>query len=319
MYRALLSLLAAAGVLCAAGPDSKKSAFDKPTLEAYIRHLYVFAPQVKVDVLDPQPSDLPGYQKVTVRASSGGASQEFGFYVSKDGQKVLQASVYDIGANPFKTDLDRLKTEFQPSFGTPGATAVLVLFSDFECPFCKEEANTLRQNLLSAYPTQVRVYFKDLPLDSIHPWARPAAIAGRCAFRQNPASFWNYHDWMFAHQAEINPTNFKDKIMEWAKTDKEIDGLQLGRCVDTKATEAEVDRNVAEAKVLGVNSTPTLFINGRRIAEKLDWPTLRAIIDNEIEYQKTARNAGEDCGCELKLSVPVAPQPGARPPGLKKK
>jgi protein-disulfide isomerase len=318
MYRALVCLLAAALLLGAAGPESKKSAFDKPTLEAYVRHLYVFSPAVKVEVLDPKPSDLPGFQKVVVRASSGEAAQEFPFYVSKDGQKILQAAVYDIGANPFKADLDKLKTEFQPSFGTPGATVVLVLFSDFECPFCKDEAIMLRQNLLSAYPKQVRVYFKDLPLETIHPWAKPAAIAGRCVFRQNPVSFWNYHDWMFAHQSEVNQTNLKDKVMEWAGSDKEIDGLQLGRCIDTKATAAEVEKNMAEAKALAVNSTPTLFINGRRIAEKLDWPTLRAIIDNEIEYQKTAKNAGEDCGCELKLNVPVAPQPGSRPPGLKK-
>ena len=318
MYRPLVLLLAAAITLGAAGPDPKKSAFDKPTMEAYVRHLYVFAAAVKVDVLDPQPSELPGFQKVTVRASSGTAVQEFPFYVSRDGKTIMQAAVYDIGANPFKADLDKLKTEFQPSFGTPGATVVLVLFSDFECPFCKEEANTLRQNLLSTYPTQVRVYFKDFPLESIHPWAKPAAVAGRCIFRQNPSSFWTYHDWIYAHQSEINQNNFRDKVMEFAKGDKEIDGLQLGRCLDTKATEAEVNQNIAEGKALAVNSTPTLFINGRRIAEKLDWPTLRAIIDNEIEYQKTARNAGEDCGCEVKLNVPVAPQPGARPPGLKK-
>ena len=82
-------------------------------------------------------------------------------------------------------DLDKLKTEFQPSLGTPGAPVVLVAFSDFECPHCKDEATMLRQNLLSAYPTQVRLYFKDFPLEAIHPWAKTAAIAGRCVFRQS--------------------------------------------------------------------------------------------------------------------------------------
>ena len=166
----------------------------------------------------------------------------------------------------------------------------------------------LRQNLLTAYPTQVRLYFKDFPIESIHPWAKPAAIAGRCVFRQNPSSFWSYHDWIFAHQADITAANLKDKVMEWAKGQKDIDALQLGQCMDTKATEAEVDKNIAEGRALDVNATPTLFVNGRRIAQAIDWPNLRGIIDYEIEYQKTAKNAGEDCGCELKLDAPGLPQ-----------
>jgi len=78
--------------------------------------------------------------------------------------------------------------------------------------------------------------------------------------------------------------------------------------MDNKATEAEVDKNVAEGRALDVNATPTLFVNGRRIAQVIDWPSLRGIIDYEIEYQKTAKNAGEDCGCELKLDTPGLPQ-----------
>ena len=317
MYRSLLCSLVAA-TLSAAGPEAKKTALDKPTMEAYVRHLFVFGPQINVQVLDPQPSELAGFLRVVVRASSGSASQDFPFFVSKDGQKVVQGSVFDIASNPFKNDLDKLKTEFSPSFGTLGATVVLVVFSDFECPFCKDEAEMLRQNLLSAYPKQVRLYFKDFPLDSIHAWARPVTLGGRCVFRQKPASFWTYHDWMYAHQSEINANNYRDKILEWAKTDKDIDALQLGRCLDTKATEAEVNRTVAEGKGLAINATPTLFINGRRIEQKLDWPTLRSIIDNEIEYQKTAKNAGEDCGCELKVNAPGLPVTGVPAPGLKR-
>ena len=97
--------------------------------------------------------------------------------------------------------------------------------------------------------------------------------------------------------------------MEWAKDQKDIDSLQLGQCIDTQATEAEVDKELAEGQALEVDGTPTLFINGRRIAQTIDWPNLRSIIDYEIEYQKTAKNAGEDCGCELKLDLPGLQQP----------
>jgi len=310
MSRSFFVTLAAALLLAApvSAQDQKKSALDKAVLEAYVRHLFVLKPEIKVQVSDPKPSQLEGFVAVVVHASLGDASQDFPFLVSKDGSKIVQAVVYDVNSNPFKPELAKLKTEFQPSLGTPGAPVVLVAFSDFECPVCKGEATMLRQNLLSAYPTQVRLYLKDFPLDSIHPWARPAAIAGRCVFRQNASSFWSYYDWIYAHQAEITAPNLKDKVMEWAKGDKDIDVLQLGRCMDTKATEAEVDRNVAEGRALDINATPTLFVNGRRIPQAIDWTNLRGIIDYEIEYQKTAKNAGEDCGCELKLDTPGLPQ-----------
>jgi protein-disulfide isomerase len=310
MLRSFFLPLAAALLLAApvSAQNQKKSALDKAVLEAYVRHLYVLKSEIKVQVADPKPSQVEGFVEVVVRASLGDASQDFPFLVSKDGSKILQAIVYDVNSNPFKPDLDKLKTEFQPSLGTPGAPVVLVAFSDFECPVCKGEAIMLRQNLLTAYPTQVRLYAKDFPLDSIHQWARPAAIAGRCVFRQNSNSFWSYYDWIFAHQADITPANLKDKVMEWAKGEKDVDVLQLGRCMDTKATEAEVDKNAAEGRALQVNATPTLFVNGRRIPQAIDWTNLRSIIDYEIEYQKTAKNAGEDCGCELKLDAPGTPQ-----------
>ena len=286
-----------------------KSALDKVAMEAYVRHLFVLANAIKVNVGDAKPSaTLPGFLDVVVTASNATASQDFPFFVSKDGKKILQGTVYDVNQNPFKTDLDKLKTEFQPSFGTPGASVVLVEFSDFQCGFCKEEAVTLRQNLLSAYPTQVRLYFKDFPLTQVHDWAKSAAIAAHCVFRQNPGAYWTFHDWIFQQQAEITAANLKDKILSWARDIKELDALQLGRCMDAKATEAEVDKNMAEGKTLGINSTPTLFVNGRRLVGRVDWPSLRGIIDYEIEYQKTAKNAGEDCGCEIKLSAPGLPK-----------
>ena len=303
--RVVIPLLAAA--LCATGQTAapaKKSALDKATLEAYVRHMFVWGPQIKVRVHDPVPSPLPGFMEVTVSASAGNASQDEVFHVSKDGQKVVRGIVFDVAKNPFDPDLKKIKTELQPSFGTPGASVVVAMFSDFQCSFCKEEAQSIRQNLLKTYPDKVRVYFKDFPLDQIHPWARTAAIGGRCIFRQAPASFWDYHDWIFEKQSEMTPENLKAKIQEFAK-EKNIDPIPLTRCIDTRATEAEVNRNVAEGKALQINSTPTMFINGRRLVGKYAWEQIKAIIDYEIEYQKTAKNAGEDCGCEVKLPSPL--------------
>ena len=291
-----------------AAQTAKKSALDKATMEAYVRHLYVMDSRVKVEVSDPKPSDLPGFFQETVHASSGNQAQDFQFYVSKDGSKILQGNVFDVASNPFKNDLDKLKTEGAPNFGTPGAPVVLVEFSDFECPYCKQEAEMLRANLPTTFPKEVHFYFKEFPLESIHPWAKEGAIAGRCVFHQSNERFWEFHDWIFSNQKDISGENLKEKVIEWAKGKSGIDAGQLGSCIDGKATEAEVNKSITEGKALGIDQTPTLFVNGRRIGGSFDWPSLKSIIDYEIEYQKTAKNAGEDCGCELKLDLPVPQQ-----------
>src|ERR1051325_11325243 len=117
-----LSLAAALllAIVASGQTDKKKSALDKPSLEAYVRHLYVMDPRINMQITDPKPStQLPGFMEVTVHAWAGQQSQDFPFFISKDGSKILQGTVYDAAASPFKNDLDKLKTEFEPSLGTP--------------------------------------------------------------------------------------------------------------------------------------------------------------------------------------------------------
>jgi protein-disulfide isomerase len=324
MLRKLTIAIAAATVLLAQAPPKNTAVsqapgatLDKPKLEAYLRHLFVWPPPIEMAIGDPQPGPMTGFYEVKVRGSQGNASQEETFYVSKDGQKIIRGTVFDIGQNPFKPDLEKLKTEYQPSFGTPGAPVVLVEFSDFECPFCKDEAKMLRDNLRATYPKEVRLYYLDFPLESLHPWAKSAAMTGRCIFHQNATAFWDYHDWIFAHQDEINPENLKQKVLEFAGG-KGVDAGQLSKCIDSRATEEEVDKTKAEGRSLEISSTPTLFVNGRRMVGTLQWADLKRVIDYEIEYQKTAKNAGEDCGCNVSLPTAGAAPQNNGPVGLHK-
>jgi protein-disulfide isomerase len=296
--RLILALL-----VVSAASAQPKSALDKKTLEAYIRHLIPYPQQVSVVVSDPRPSELPGYQLVTVHASLGNASEDKVFYVSPDGQKLFQTRVFDIVKNPFQREMDMLKTELQPSMGTPGAPVVIVLFSDFQCTYCREEALTLRQELLKAFPTQVRLYFKDFPLTTIHPWAKSAAITGRCIFQEKPSAFWQYFDWAFENQPSITPENFREKSLEFAGG-QGLDADKLTSCADAPAAVAEVERSMAEGGALGVNSTPTIFLNGRPIPGAIKWENLRQLIEAELGYQATAQNAGEEC-CTVTIPNPL--------------
>jgi len=326
MLRKLTIILATATALVAQTPAKKagtpnntpvKATIDKPKLEAYIRHLFVWPPPIEVTIGDPQPGPMPGFYEVVIRGSQGEQSQSETFYVSADGQKIIRGNVFDIAQNPFKSDLAKIKTDYQPSMGTPGAPVVLVEFSDFECPYCRGQAKMLRENLLATYPKEVRLYFLDYPLESLHPWAKAAAMTGRCIFHQNASAFWDYHDWIFENQDKITPDNLKDTVLEFAKG-KGIDGGQLSTCIDSRATEDEVNKTKAEGKSLDVNSTPTLFVNGRPMIGTLQWPELKRVIDYEIGYQKTAKNAGEDCGCSVQLPMPGVAAPAAGPVRLQK-
>ncbi len=295
---ALLSAALAAGA-------AEKQTVDKAALEKYVRHLLLWGPEIQVEISDPEPSELEGFRLIRVKGSAGHASREEVFYLSRDGKKLVRAAIYELDQNPFRETYEKITTDGQPSLGTPGAPVRLVVFTDFQCPYCKKEAESLRKNLLKAYPKEVRLYFKDFPLDPIHPWARDAAIAGRCVYKQSEESFWKYHDWVFAHQSEITKANFREKVVEFAGTLPDVDQLRFTRCIDNRETEPEVNRSIAEGRELGINSTPTLFINGRKIPSQLPWPNLKQVIDMELEYQKTAQNAGDAACCAVKLPSPL--------------
>lgn len=290
----------------------KKPVIDRARLEPYFRHLFVWPQPIQVAISDPEPAPMPGYWSIKVTGSQGEGHLTETFFISQDGKTIIRGQAFDSTKNPFKNELDKLRTEFQPAMGTAGAPVVIVEFSDFECQYCREEAKTLRANLLKEYPKDVRLYFLSFPLEQIHPWAKSAAMIGRCIFHQNAEVFWDYHDWIFEHQAEITSDNLKTKAMEFAAT-KGIDAEQLRKCIDTNATAAEVQQSIAEGQALEVQSTPTLFVNGRRLAGAMPWPDLKRVIDFEIDYQKVAKNAGENCGCDLRLPTPGFTQSGTAP------
>src|SRR5688500_10217445 len=147
----------------------------------------------------------------------------------------------------------------------------------------------IRSNLTQTFSKEVRAYFKDFPLEHIHNWAKPAAIAGRCVYREDQPKFWDFHDWVFENQEKFTLETFRSKL-EGFLADKKIAGPPVLSCFDSKATEVDVTKSYAEGRALEVNSTPTLFVNGRKLAGNLSWPQLKQIIEFEIEYQKTAKN-----------------------------
>jgi len=280
--RILAILLLCVSSIAWAAPG--KGAIDKATFERYLRHLELFRGEVTFKIDDPLPSKyLPGFSEVLVHLIFNSTEKDELFYVSADGQVIVRGDVFTLGKSPFQINLDKLTLTDQPSFGPADAPVTIVEFGDFQCPDCKLEATVLRHDLTGEFGGKVRVYFKNFPLDSMHHWARAAAITGRCVYQQGQPAFWKFYDWIYENQDQITGETLNAKVLTWAGQNG-VDTLRLGRCVDTKATEPEVNRSIEEGYALGIQGTPTLFINGRKIGG-LMWPDLQLVVNKELEYQ----------------------------------
>src|SRR5579871_2839276 len=146
----LTTALLLAPLACAQAPKpastAKKSALDKASLEAYLRHVELFRGPVTFRADDPKPSKtLPGFSEVVVHWTYDGGGRDDLYYVSADGQTIVKGDIYNVNQNPFAGNLEKLNTKDAPSFGPANAPVTIVEFGDLECPDCKMEAPVLRQ------------------------------------------------------------------------------------------------------------------------------------------------------------------------------
>jgi protein-disulfide isomerase len=264
---------------------SAPPAIDKKSLSDYLRYAEGFTPSVNITIDDPQPTIFSGFYKVLVRLKAGKNEAVRTYYVTQDGQRLVAAPLFDLHKSPFITNLDGLKEEGAPAFGPVNAPVAIYVFSDFECPYCQEEAKVLRQGIDKEHANQVRIIFKNFPLESIHSWARAAAIAGVCIAKQGTDKFWSFHDWIYQHQSEVNPGNVHDKVLEFAKA-QSIDPQQLSSCMDSSSAAAEVNKTIAEGRNLGLVQTPTLFVNGRMVAGALPASQINLLIQIELDHRQ---------------------------------
>jgi protein-disulfide isomerase len=166
----------------------------------------------------------------------------------------------------------------EPAKGSDEAAITIVKFEDFHCPFCKEIQPTFNE-LLSRYNGKVRLVHKDLPLETLHPQARQAAEAARCAHEQE--KFWEYHDMLYANAPKANADNLKSYAKEIGLNIESFD-----RCFASRKYKMAVQKNLNEGAQLGLTGTPTVFINGREISGNLPLKAFEAIIEEEFAGTK---------------------------------
>jgi protein-disulfide isomerase len=281
------ALAQSAGSASSAG----KSAAASPTalqknVEAYLRHLYAFGPEVQLTVSAPRESEVPGLLEMTIDLEDGEHSQTAKFYASKDGKYLVRGEVSDLSKDPLAEARAHIQMKDAPALGDPKAPVTLVEFSDFQCPVCRSLHDVLR-GMLPNYP-QVRVVFKDFPIESLHPWARTAALAGRCAYEQDPKAFWKVYDVIYDQQEIISASNAWSKMTDFAaEASLNPDGFKA--CMASPEAAAAVDASRENGQQLEVSSTPTVFVNGRRLIGS-DQRVLEQYIQYELAQQKPTKN-----------------------------
>jgi protein-disulfide isomerase len=155
-----------------------------------------------------------------------------------------------------------------------GTAEALVEFSDFQCPFCKQVQATLTQ-LLTRYPGKVKLAYRDFPIDSLHPQARRAAEAARCA--QDQGKFWDYHDLLFANSPQASPEDLGRYAQQAG-----LDLTKFEPCLSGGVHQAGVQREVNDGTRLGITGTPAFFINGRPLSGAQPLEAFVRVIDEEL-------------------------------------
>ena len=273
-----------------ASPQSAGQLPIQKTVEAYLRNLYAFGPDTAVKVAAPKDIGVEGLQEVDVEVKVGENQQTGKVYVTKDGKYMFRGELSELSKDPLADNRAQLQTKDSPSLGPANAPVTLVEFSDFQCPVCRSLHDALR-GLLPNYP-QVRVVFKDFPLEQLHPWARTAAIAGRCAYQQDPAAFWKMYDLIYDNQEIISPETAWGKMMDFAGQ-LGLNSDTFKACMASPEAGAAVNASHENGIQLEVGSTPTIFVNGRRIVGA-DPRLLEQYIKYELDQHKTQKAASKN-------------------------
>lgn len=294
MKRILIIAIAAfVSASCTPVPPEKPVAApapDREQLAELARRFFVSGgqvpPDVEVSIAEIQAFEDTGLHHGDLTLSKDGQSQSLPFHVTGDGRWLFISDPIDLTVDPIQAVLEGISiTENDPSLGPADAKVTIVEYSDFQCPFCARAETIIQEDVLAKYGDQVRFVYKQMPLVSIHPWAQPASEIGLCLFQQNGGdAYWQYHGAVFAQQREIpaGGDEANDKLVALA-AEAGGDEAAVRDCFAAGDTRGIVEATLKESEALGVASTPTFFINGRKLSGAQPLEAFEAIIIPELQ------------------------------------
>jgi len=277
-------------------------------IEVLVRSKFNVPPDYNVLLGARKPSNVPGYDSMTVMLTRNGKSTDFDFMISTDNTKLARLETFDLVKDPsFNID-----TVNRPVRGNPDAKVTIINFDDLECGYCARMHQTFFPSTVDHYKGLVKFVYKDFPLEEIHPWAVHAAVDANCLAAQNTEVYWTYVDYLHSHGDEINgqdrdlKKSFEalDRIARQEGTLGKLDEPVLNACI-AKQDDTQVRVSTREAESLGLEGTPAMFINGERIPGALPEDKLWIVIDRALRA----------AGVQPPSAQPAAPAPEQKPAG----
>jgi protein-disulfide isomerase len=274
-----------------------------------VRSQFEVPPNVEVAIGATSKSEFPGFDNLPITFSNNGKHTVVNFLLSSDGNTVARLERFDISHSPS----EMISLQNRPLRGTPDAKVTIVNFDDLECPYCARMHEQLFPATLDRYKGLVKFFYKDYPLVEIHPWAMHSAVNANCLAEQSPEAYWKFVDYVHSHGSDVTgpskDVHEAEKTLDKLARDEgqrsKLDQPKLDACI-VKQDDSAVRASMKQGDSLGVNGTPTLFINGERISGALPQPELWIAIDRAL------REAGvqppPQVAQEVKKPTPPAPK-----------
>ena len=285
-YFALLGLLAAimAGApLAAAQGQTTPATREKVT--NFIRERFNIPATVKITMTDLRETAYPDFYVTTVTVDDGKVKRTQPLFVSRNMRYMVEGSIFNLSGDP-RADIIRLiSLPDQATQGPANAPVTLVEYSDLECPVCARMQEELENEIVPKYGDKLRVVFKEFPLVAIHDWALPASIAAQCIYQIDPSRYVDFRTTVYKNQTAVTAENARDELLHFA-AEVGVDNLKLAACMDAKASLPRVEANIEEANALGVDQTPTMFINGTAVVGAKPAVEIEKIIDEAMRGAK---------------------------------
>jgi len=228
-----------------------------------IREAFKTPANLKLSVGGFKRSPSADFEQGTLSVDSGGSKQDRVVLLSRDGKHLIVSEMYNLAVDPKQQALRIISLHDEPTQGPPDAPVTIVEYADLECPTCARVHEFLETQVVPRYGKKVRIVFKEYPLPG-HDWSLNAAIACQCAYEMNPSTYVPLRTAIFRDQQIINITNLRETLLSYGEQ-AGLDRVKLAGCLDAKSTYPRIQRDVAEAKRIEVNQTPTVFINGRML------------------------------------------------------
>jgi protein-disulfide isomerase len=257
------------------------------TVNSFLFQTFGYDAAITWKVVNIRPSEIAGLAEVTVVVTNPQGSNPNKLLVSSDGKHAVTGDILPFGARPFEEARVKLEKGVNgPAKGPAKAQVTVVEFSDMQCPHCQKVAPMV-ETLLAQEP-DVHFVFQNFPLPS-HNWAEKAAGYVECVGQSSNEAVWKFIAKAFEDQTNITEANADEKLKAIA-TASGANADEAAACAVKPETKARIQASVALGRSVGVNGTPTLYINGRSVSGGVPVDTMKKIVDFMASQEKNDKN-----------------------------